>query len=282
MKIAVSAETTVDLTKELLEKFDVKTVPYSVILGDEVRWDGEISNEELTWFVNKHKKLPKTCAVNTEQFTEHFKKLAQEYDAVIHFSLSSHLSSAYENALSSAKDFKNIYVVDSKSLSSGIGLLAIYARKLADSGCEPQEIYEKCLKRVPYVQVSSALKRVDYLYLGGRCGMLALLGANILRIRPQIIIKDGKIYCGKKYRGNFERVVARYVADTLEQFNNPDLSTAIVAYTTAPKEIVESTVKTLKERGFKDVFITRAGATVTSHCGEECLGIYYINDGGNV
>ncbi len=280
IKIAISAETTIDLTEEILERFDIKTVPYSVCLGDEVRWDGELSNEELVEYVNKTKTLPKTCAVNREQFREHFEKLLKDYDAVIHFALSSELSSAYNNAVAEAETLKNVFVLDSRSLSSGIGLLAIYGRKLADTGYSPKEIYEKCLKRVPYVQVSSALKRVDYLYLGGRCGMLSLLGANILRIRPQIIIREGKIYSGKKYRGKFEHVVKQYVRDTLNEFCDPDLSIAVVAYTTAPKDIVKYAENALKERGFKEVFVVRAGATVTSHCGEECLGVYYINDGG--
>lgn len=279
MKIAISAESTVDLDKASLQRFDIKTVPYTVTLGDKVGYDGEITNDEIIEFVNKNKVLPKTSAVNEEQFTEHFEKLLKDNDAVIHFTLSSHLSCAYLNAKKAAEKFRNVFIVDSKSLSTGIGLLAIYARKLADAGESPQNIYEKCLKRVPYVQVSSELKRVDYLYLGGRCCMLALLGANILRIRPQILVKDGKLVSGRKYRGRFDHVVAKYIADVFEDFNNPDLSLAVVAYTSAEKSVVDMAVDLVKKRGFKEVLVVRAGATVTSHCGEDCLGVYYINDG---
>ncbi len=279
MKIAISTESAADLTKELLKEYDISSLPFSVTLGDRTGFDGEITGEEIIEFVNKNKVLPKTGAINESQFEEHFGKLLKTHDAVVHFSLSSGLSSAYSNAASAAKSMNNVYVVDSKSLSAGIGLLAIYGRKLADKGFSAKEIYEKCLARVPFVQVSSELKRVDYLYLGGRCSMLALLGANLLRIRPQIIVKNGKLVAGKKYRGKFEHIVERYVKDTLNEFNNPDLSVAFVAYTTASPEIIENAVRIMKERGFENVYVTRAGATIVSHTGEDCVGVYYINDG---
>ena len=279
MKIAISAESTVDLTEEILSEYDVKTVPFTVILGEKAAYDGEITSEEIIEYVLNTKKLPKTCAVNEEQFKEHFGRLLKEYDAVVHFSLSQKLSSAYLNAQSAAKNFKNVFVIDTASLSTGIALLCIYGRKLADEGCTAVEIYEKCLKRVPFVQASFELKRVDYLYKGGRCGMLSLLGANLLRIRPQILVKNGKMVSGRKYRGKYEHVVKSYCADVLEEFDNPDLSVAFVTYTTASKEIVDFAVNLLKERGFEKVYVTRAGGTITSHCGEDCLGILYINDG---
>ena len=279
MKIAISTESAADLPKELLKEYDISSLPFSVTLGDKTGFDGEITGEEIIAFVNKNKILPKTGAINQIQFSEHFGRLLETHDAVVHFSLSSGLSSAYNNAVSVANGMKNVYVVDSKSLSAGIGLLAIYGRKLADKGFSAKEIYEKCLARVPKVQVSSELKRVDYLYLGGRCGMLALLGANILRIRPQIVVKDGKLVAGKKYRGKFEHIVDRYVKDTLNEFNDPDLSVAFVACTTASDEIIENAVRIMKERGFRKVYVTRAGATIVSYTGEDCVGVYYINDG---
>ena len=280
MKIAISAESTIDCPKELLEEYGIKTVPFTVTLGDVSKYDGEITNDEIIDFVNKNKVLPKTSAVNEEQFKEHFAALLKNADGVVHFSLSGQMSAAYSNAVNAAKNFKNVYVVDTASLSTGIALLAIYAAKLAGKVCSAKEIYEKCLERVPFVQASFELKRVDYLYKGGRCSMLALLGANILRIRPQILVKNGKMVSGKKYRGNYEHIVKNYCNDILEEFDDPDLSEAFVTYTTASDEIVEYAKKTLVDAGFKNVHVTRAGGTITSHCGEDCLGILYINDGG--
>lgn len=280
MKIAISAETTVDLTKELLEKYDVKTVPFTVLLGETSKFDGDITVDEIIDYVNKTKVLPKTSAVNEYQYDEHFENLLKDYDAIIHFSLSSELSSAYSNAERSAKKFNNVFVIDTRSLSTGIALLVIYARKLAEKGKSPKEIYDCVIKRIPSVQASFELNRVDYLYKGGRCNVLTYLGANVLKIRPQILLKDGKMISGKKYRGKFSHVVNSYCNDILEEFSNPDLEEVFLTYTTAEQDVLDNVKSILKDRGFKNINVTRAGATITSHCGENCLGILYINDGG--
>ena len=281
VKIAISAESTIDLTKELIEKFDFKIVPFQIFLGDENRYDGEVTCDEIINFVDKNKVLPKTGAVNESQYSNHFKSILKDYDAIVHLSLSSELSSAYSNAVKVAEKMKNVFIVDTRSLSTGIALLAIYAKELADKGLDAKSVYEKVLKRIPYVQASFELKRLDYLYKGGRCSAIMYFGANLLKIRPQIIVKDGKMIPGKKYRGSFEHVVKSYCSDTLAQFDNPDLKHGFVTYTTASPEIIKMAVESMKERGFENVYITRAGGTITSHCGENCLGILYINDGEN-
>ncbi len=279
MKIALSTETTVDLTKDLLKKFNVNTLPFSVLLGDKNYLDGEITCDEIIEYVNKNKILPKTGAVNSAQYDEHFEKLLKSHDAIIHISLSSELSSAYQNAVNSAKQFNNVFVIDSRSLSTGIALLVIYARELIDSGMPAEKICEAVKRRIPFVQASFELKRVDYLYKGGRCSVLSYLGANLLKICPQIVLENGKMTSAKKYRGNFKHVVQNYCNDVLEKFDTPDLTHAFVTYTTAEPEIIEIARKSLEDRGFKNVYITRAGGTITSHCGENCLGILFINDG---
>ena len=197
----------------------------------------------------------------------------------MHFTLSSGLSLACTNAKRAAENLKNVFVVDTQSLSTGIALLAIHARELANEGLSAKEIYEKCLARVPFVQASFELKRLDYLHKGGRCSGLTLLGANLLKIRPQILVQDGKMIPGKKYRGNYNHVVKSYCQDVLEKYNTPDLSVGFVTYTTADEEVIETAKQYLKDRGFERIYVTRAGATITSHCGEDTLGILYINDG---
>jgi len=278
MKIAISAESTIDLSKELIEKFNINIIPFNIQLGDKGGLDGEITTDEIISFVNKTGILPKTSAVNEYQFNEYFTKLHKEYDAIIHFSLSSELSATCNNAKNAAKNFKNVFIVDTKSLSTGIALLAIHARELVDEGLSAKDVYEKCVNRVEKVQASFELKRLDYMHKGGRCSGLTLFAANLLKIRPQILLKDGKMIPGKKYKGNFAHVVKNYCQDVLEQFNTPDLSKAFITCTTADAEIVDIARAMLKEKGFKNIYETRAGATITSHCGEDCLGILYIND----
>lgn len=282
MKIAISAESTVDLTAELLKKYDIKTIPFSVTLGEETAKDGVITVDDIVEFVNVTGKLPKTSAVNRVDYEEYFNELLKEYDGVIHFSLSSELSSSCENAKSVAKDLKNVYVVDTRTLSTGIALLALYATELKEQGVEIEEIYKKSIDRIPSVQASFVLKRLDYLAKGGRCSSLLSFGANILRIRPQIIVSDGKMIQGKKFRGEYGSVVIKYVKDVLETYNHPDLSKVFITYTTAEQEWINQIKEILTDYGFKNIMITRAGATITSHCGENCLGILYINDGTEI
>ena len=279
MKTVITAESTIDLPKELLEKYDIKTIPYMIILGDNEFKDGEIQPTEIFDFVDKNKILPKNSAINKEQYLEFFKQQLQSHDAVVHFCLSGGITSACQNAKDAAQELKNVYVVDTQSLSTGIALLAIYAKKLVDKGVDASEIYEKVIARTPNVQASFVLKKLEYLYKGGRCSALSYFGANIMHIRPQIILKNGKMGVHRKYRGNMDKVVAQYCKDTLEEFNNPDLEVVFVTYTTATPEMIEAAKNAVKARGFKTIYETKAGATISSHCGENTLGILYINDG---
>lgn len=279
MKIAISTESTVDVTEEIEKKYDLKVVPFTVLLGDKAELDGKISGKDVIAYVDETGKLPKTSAVNRAQYEEHFGNLLKEYDAIVHVALSSEISSACANAKAVAEELKNVFVVDSRSLSTGVALLCVYCAELVKKGLDAKEIADLCERRAQFVQASFVLKRLDYLYKGGRCSALAFFGANLLRIRPQIILKNGKMSPGKKFRGNFNTCVKKYVEQTLEEFSTPDTSHVFITYTTADDQTVESVRQILIERGFKDVMITRAHATITSHCGENCLGILYINDG---
>ena len=282
MKIAISAESTVDLPKELLEKYDIKTLPFTLTLGDKTGFDGEIQPEELFEYTDRTGQLPKTSAINVYQYEEHFKKILSEgYDAIVHFALSSGISSACSNAIHASKSFDNVFIVDTKSLSTGIALLAINARKNVDKGMDVKAVYEEALKRVPAVQASFSLESVNYLYKGGRCSMLSFLGANLLKIKPEIYVHTdtGTMSAGKKFRGPMKKVVLDYVDDTLQRFNTPDKSIAFITYSSAPDEVVAAVREKLEKAGFKEILATKAGATISCHCGPHCLGILYINDG---
>ena len=279
MKVAISTESTLDIPKELQQKYDISVIPFTVILGDRSAPDGEITPEEIFAYVDETGVLPKTSAVNEYQYDKYFTKLLRNYDAVIHICLSSGISSSIQNAIHAASIMNNVYIVDSKSLSSGIALEAIYARKLADKGIEPAEIVERLEARIPFVQASFVINSLNYLYKGGRCSGLARFSAMLFRIKPQIIVKDGKMMPAKKYSGRSEKTVAQYCDDTLEEFNSPDLSIAFVTHSHATPEMVAIAKEKLIERGFETIYETVAQATITSHCGPKTLGILYINDG---
>ncbi|MBR2614603.1 MAG: DegV family protein [Clostridia bacterium] len=279
MKIALSTETTADLTPELRKEFGVTILPFKVVLKDTTYNDGDITTEEIFKFVDKTGILPKTTAINQFEYQEYFENLKKDYDAVIHIALSSGLSSSCQNAILASQEVENVFVVDSLALSTGIALQVIYARKLIDEGLDAKEIYEKLIARRENAQVSFVVERLDYLHKGGRCSSLALLGANILKIRPRIVMKDGKLSSDKKYRGKMEAVVEKYCTDTLAEFSNIDKTIAFITYTTATDEMVNAAVSALKNAGFERVEIARAGCTIASHCGANTLGILYFNDG---
>ena len=280
MKIAISAESTADLPKEIIEKHHINIVPFEVTLGDRTDYDGVITSQDIFEFVEKYNILPRTSAINEFVYSEHFAKILKDYDAVIHISLGNHISSAYSNAKKVSGEMKNVYVIDSASLSSGIGLLVLYAIKLIDEGkLSAAEIAAKVEARVPHVQASFVINTIEYLYKGGRCSALQRLGAHLLRIKPQIVLQEGKLIPGKKYLGRNSVVVHDYCKDTLDEFDTPDLSIAFVTHTYASPEMVEEAKKALQARGFKTIYESIAGATITSHCGPKTLGILYINDG---
>ena len=279
MRIALSCESTVDLPNELIKEYNLHVVPFTVILGNEEKYDGIITPKQIIDYVTETNILPKTAAVNQYQYEEHFTKLLKEYDSIIHITLSSEISSAFNNALAVSKRMKNVFVFDSRSLSTGIALQCIYAKKLIDKGLSELDILDELAKRRKATQASFVLCRLDYLYKGGRCNALSYLTASLLKIRPQIVVTNGFMLPKKKYMGKYDRCILKYVDDTLKEFSTPDLSEVFITSTTATPEQIASVEEKLKERGFKNIHVTFAGATITSHCGENCLGILYINDG---
>ena len=281
MKIAISAETTVDLTQELIAKYDIKITPFYVTLGDRTAPDGEITPEDIFEYVELNGVLPKTSAINEYTYSEYFKSLLNDYDAVIHFSLSSELSSSYSNAVAASNKLQNVHVINSKSLSTGIALQAIYACKLRDEGKTPSEICKLVRQRRGSVQASFVVNTLNYLYKGGRCSGVTNIIGTLLRIKPQILLTaEGKMVPGKKYMGKGSKVVKAYCSDVLEEFNNIDTSLVFITHSHASPEMIEAAKQALIEKGITNIEITVAGATITSHCGPKTLGILYYNDGG--
>ena len=282
MKIAITTETTCDLSPEHIAKNDIKVLPLTVILGEKSGLDGiDITPQDIFDYAENHKDLPRTSAVNEFTYEDFFKGVQKDYDAIIHIALSSGLSSSCENAINVSKRMKNVYVIDSLNLSTGIGLQVLYACELRDKGLSPEEIVKKVEARRSSVQASFFVNTIDYLYKGGRCSKVAAFGAIVLRIKPQILVqKDGTMVPGSKYFGRKTQACKAYCEDVLKKFNNPDKSIIFITHTHANEEVVEVARSILKERGFTNIVETYAGATITSHCGQGTLGILYYNDGG--
>lgn len=279
-KICISTETTVDIPVELQKQYDIKVIPFTVLLGDRVGIDGEITPTDIFEYVDDTGVLPKTSAVNEFQYDEFFTSLLEEYEEIVHISLSHNLSSAYQNALLAAEKFNGkVKVFDSLSLSTGIALQVIYASELRDEGKSSEEIISSLEKRRGHAQASFVLNTLSYLHKGGRCSAMSNIIGTLFRIKPQIIVTpEGKMVPGKKYMGRGTPVVRKYVEDTLEQFPNIDKKHVFLTHSHATEDMVNAAIEVLKEHGVENIHITLAQATISSHCGPKCLGVLYYND----
>ncbi len=283
MKIKITADSTSDLSAELIEKYNVGIMPLFVSLGEKNCIDGiSIKPEDIYDYYNACKKLPKSGARSSEDYADFFRSFLQEgYDAVIHFNISAEMSASYNNAVSAASKFNNVFVVDSRSLSTGIGLLVLDACDMAAQGMKPKAIAERERSRTSAVQASFIIDSLEFLHKGGRCSSLAYLGANLMRIKPVISLKDGKMGVWKKPQGRYSRCVEKYVQTVRETFTNPDKKRCFVTHTQMSDGIAQQVVDEVKSWNvFDEVLETTAGCTVTTHCGANTIGVLFINDGG--
>ncbi len=276
--ILISADSTADLSRELIERYNISTIPLGVTLGDKTFFDGvDITPDDIYAHHKKTGELPKTTAANVGDCIDYFKPFADQGKTVIHFSLSSEFSSTYNNTCLAASEYENIFVVDSRNLSTGSALLVVAAAEMAKNGMEASEIVEKVGAMIPCVDASFVIDNLEYLHKGGRCSALAMLGANVLKLKPCIEVKNGKMGVGKKYRGKYAAVLKEYVAERLTNIEDIDLERIFVTHAGVDEEIVNAVVEQVKTLApFKEVFATRAGCTISSHCGADTLGILFV------
>ena len=206
-KIIISTDSTCDLPKELIEKYDIKVLPLNIVSDTESKKDGiEIKTKDVFDYQKTTGKLLKTAAANLAEWEDFFDGLP-ENDGVINFTISGEMSSTFMNSKLAAEERENIYTVDSQNLSTGIGLLILTACDLREQGLFAKEIYEKIEATKPLVRSSFVLDTLEFLHKGGRCSAVAALGANLLKLKPCIEVENGKMDAAKKYRGKLDFVI---------------------------------------------------------------------------
>ncbi len=287
MNIKVTSDSTSDLTDEIRQKYGISVVPTTVIYKDKEYLDGVNINSNLLFeWTAKDKELPRTSASNPSEYKEFFEKIfaTEKPDAIIHFSLSSKMSSMFQNARIASQNFDEgkVVVIDSQTLSTGIGIQMLYACDLAKQGLSAKQIENKILERRPYAQASFFLDTLKYMHRGGRCSTIALLGANLLKIKPVIEVVDGSMGVSAKPRGKYEDVAQKYLEHTLTKYNHPDRTRCFITYSSLDEKFEKTVLEDLKKQLkpiFKEILITQAGTTVSTHCGPNTLGVLYYNDG---
>jgi len=278
--VKIFSDSTCDLSPELIEKYDIGIVPLYVTLGDDSYKDGvEIGTAEIYRYVDENKSLPKTAASTSVDFIEAFTPYVEEGREIFYTGIGSALSATYQNIVLAAQEFPEgtVHFVDSQNLSTGIGLLVLEAAEMAAEGLSGAQITEKIGELVPKVRAGFFVDTLRYLYYGGRCTALQSMIGGALRLRPRLIVKDGSIIPGQKYRGTWRHCLDKYYEDAVGDGHQVEPKRIFVTHTPCPAEDVAYAVEKLRAQ-FPDTEIleTDAGAVVGSHCGPGTLGILYI------
>ena len=279
-KILIASDSTTDLSPELIERYGVKIIPMGVALGEKQYTDGvDIDPDFIYANYEATGQLPKTSAVNLVDFEDFFAKYTAEGYKVILFTLSAEMSSTHNNARLAAESVEGAYVVDTRNLSTGGGLLVITAAEMAEAGHSAEEIVAKCRELAPCVDASFIIDNLEFLHKGGRCSALAALGANLLSLKPCITVKDGKMGVGKKYRGKFGVVLPKYIEERLGDASDVIKGHIFVTHAGCDAEIVDACVSKVREIAPEaEIHVTRAGCTISSHCGRNTLGVLFIRN----
>ena len=278
-KILISTDSTADLSEQLLKQNKIEVFSLTIVRDSESLRDGiDIKTPDIFEFKEKTGRLTTTSAGNIADYEEFFLHHLKEYDEIIHFTISSDMSSSYANAKLGAEEMDNVYVIDSRNLSTGIGLQVLKACDLRDSGKSAKEIVEYIGSIADKVRASFVLDTLDYMKKGGRCSSVVALGANLLKLKPCIEVHNGKMDVAKKYRGKISAVYTEYVKEQLPDKSKLDTKRVFVTHTCLDnpqdvKEIVEL-VKSMNL--FDEVYETVAGCSVSVHCGPGTLGVLFI------
>lgn len=277
--IFISADSTCDLSPELLETFDVSLLPLYITMGEKTYRDGvNTSPEAMFSYVARTGELPKTAAVAVADYLSVFSAQRALGRDVIHVDISADMSACYQSACIAAKEVgDNVYVVDSRNLSTGTGLLVLMARELARRGTPAERIAEELRSAAGRVEASFVVDTLTYLHKGGRCSAVAALGANLLSLKPCIEVKDGRMGVGKKYKGTLKRCLHDYIIDRLQGREDIDPHRIFITYSKIDpalpayaREVIASIMH------FDEVLLTDAGCTISGHCGPGTLGILFM------
>ena len=279
MKIRMTADSTCDLTPELIRKYEIGIVPLSVVIDGEVFHDGVDVTPRDIFRAAEAGKSVRTAAVNTFEYREFFKKQLKNCDQLVHVCLGSGFSSCYSDAVEASREMDNVFVVDSRNLSTGSGLLVLEGLRMIREGEEDgKAIAETLQAKTGLINGSFVLRTVDYLRRGGRCTGLEALGAKMLHIRPSIVVQDGKMRPGEKYRGRYEHYLKHYIEDLLENDSNIDFQRVFVVYSPSEDGLARFAIDTVKSYGlFREVLEAMAGCTICTHCGPDTLGLMFMN-----
>ena len=279
-KIILSADSTCDLGDELRQRYAVNYYPFHVILDGKMYQDGvDLVPDQIYEVYRSRKILPKTAAINTAEYIEYFRQWTDEGYEVIHFTLGHGLSATYNNCRLAAQELPGVYAIDSCNLSTGSGLLVIEAAERIAAGMPAAQIAQEVQALASHVNASFVIDTLEFLYKGGRCSALQMLGANMLQLKPCIEVNnaDGTMSVGKKYRGSLDKALVQYVHDRLAGRDDIRYERAFITHSGISQERIDLVRREVEKlASFQELFVTRAGCTISSHCGPNTLGVLFM------
>lgn len=281
-KVKIICDSTIDFTSEMYKKYDIDVAPLHVAFKDDPKdyRDGvDINSEALYKKVEEIKETPKTGAVNVAEWMDIYKGYIDNGYDILVITIGSDLSSCYQNAVVASQEYDEgrIFVLDGKSLSTGSGLLLMKMIKYRDEGLSAKEIYEKVLPLVDKVSAKFCLDTLDYLNKGGRCSSLKLLVATALHIHPVLKMIGGKLVVYKKTRGLYSKAMDEQINELIADLPNIDTDCVFVTHSGRDDENAKYIIDKIKEYiPLENIHETKAGCTVSSHCGPKTIGILYL------
>ncbi len=277
-KVAVTTDSTADLTPALLEQYHITVFPLYIEMNGQLYRDGlDVTPDDLYRHYRETGKIAHSSACGVEEYRAVFERLTGEGYDVVHVGLADYLSCTLQNARIAAEEVPGVYVVNSLRLSTGIGQLALAAAELAAAGETAEAIAQKLTERAPCLDVSFVLETLDYMHAGGRCSAVTRMGANLLKIKPQIVVYDDKMDAARKYRGSIEAARAQYVRDQLHDPEDICTERLFVTHSGVPEEAVAAVVEQVRQTvDFKEILVTRAGCVISCHCGPGTLGLLFF------
>ena len=278
--IVLCADSTCDLSPELIEKYQVKIIPLHVNLGENTYSDGvDITPDDIYAHYNEHKELPKTAAINMDEFLDFVNPYIEAGNDVICITLGSGLSTTYNSCRLAAMETEGLYPIDSNNLSTGFGHVVIAAGERIAAGMPVEQIVSELQAMTQKLESSFIVDKLEFLHKGGRCSAVAVLGANVLKLKPCIEVSNegGTMSVSKKYRGTLERVLEEYVADRLAGRDDICTDRIFITHSGISEEriaLVKAAIE--KHKHFNEIHVTRASCTISSHCGPNTLGILFV------
>ena len=279
--VMITADSTCDLSEELKREFNIKTIPLTIVLGDDSFPDGEgFTPADIYARYELDKTLPKTAAPGVQEFLDFFEAFVNEGYEIVHLDISSELSNSFNAARLAAQELDGVYTVDSRMLSTGVGLLAIEGAELRDKGMCAKDIARRLEELTDKVDTSFVLDTLQFMWKGGRCSGVAALGANLLHLKPALHMNKGKLEVYKKFRGSIETVYKQYIRERLSGKTIRGGHVFITESGGVEDSVIEALTRLIHEcaPNVERVHHTLAGCTVSSHCGPKTLGVLFINE----